>query len=272
MAAPDFYDRLIEPPQPGMTPDEQYRWFYDLWQRTGGYISYIPNLAGLVASVEELNTLVGILTNVTVQFQLDSKANSADLGTMSEQNADDVVITGGSLSSVDIVESNVSGDLAITIGTSTTAKTVGASLHGDVTAVSNSNGSENDLMTYTLLADMLGVNTNYIEIDAWGSFAANANNKRLKLYFGSTVIYDTGAIAANGGAWILHATVAREASADQKAIATIISGNALITAAAQITNPSEDSTTDIIVKTTATAVAANDVTQDGFTVKWYAGI
>lgn len=270
MAAPEFYDRVLEPPRPGMTDDEKFRWLYDLWRRTGGYINFIPNLFGLQASVEELNTLVGIDTNFTVQAQLNSKADAVDLGTMASQNANNVNITGGVLDGVDITNSSVSGDLAVTVGTSLVSATVGASLNTNITAVSNVNAGETTLMNYTLQANMLGNNGDYIDIDAYGTFAANANNKRIRLYFGATVIFDTTAIAANAGSWWIKGKIAREALADQQAITSIISSNALVTPTTSFTDPSESLGGTVLIKVTGLGVASNDITQQGFDVKWFA--
>ena len=69
---PYFYPRLIEPPVvENYTDQTLYRRDYDMWARTGGYDSYIPDLIGLKASVDELNTLVGVNTSTTVQAQLN---------------------------------------------------------------------------------------------------------------------------------------------------------------------------------------------------------
>lgn len=272
MAAPDFKDRVIEPPRPDMDPDDLYLFIYDLWSRTGGYETYIVNLNGLEASVQELNTLVGIDTNTTVQAQLNLKFNTADAGTMAYQNANNVAITGGALSGVTITNSNVSGVLKVKIGAASTLSTCGVSLFTNAGTAANVDNTENNLMTYTLAANSLNAAGVYLDIEVWGTYAANANNKRIRLYFGSQVIFDTSVIAANAGNWYIKAKVMAEASADQKSIATIISSNTLVTPTAQINNLSQDETTPIVIKTTALAVAANDVIQTGFSIKWFAAV
>jgi hypothetical protein len=270
--ANEFADRVIEAPLPSTvrSPDELYRWLYDMWQRTGGFETYIINLNGLVASVQELNTLVGIDTNTTVQDQLNTKANTADIGTLAEQNANSVAITGGALSSVTITNSAVSGNLQVRVGVSATTSKVGASLHTEAADIPTTDNLEDNLMAYSLVSGALGNNGDYVEVEGWGTFAANANNKQVRLYFGSTVIFDTTALALNDGSWIIRAKIMREASADQKSIATVISSNTLLPASSQIMNPSEDDQAPILIKFTGQGVSAGDIIQSGFTVKWFA--
>lgn len=287
MVAPEFADKLIQAPLPNMSGEENYRWLYDLWQRTGGFTTYIVNLKGLQASVAELNTLVGINTNFTVQAQLNTKVDTDDIGTMAAQNSNAVSITGGTIvgitledSQVDlsdgvltlftITNSIVDGDLRIKVGDSTTNARCGASLHTDVASVSNTDNTENNLMTYTLPAKSLNGTGDYLEIKVWGSFASNANNKRIRLYFGATAVFDTGSVAANGGTWVVQALVARETLTSEKSIATLISSNGSISPTSQTATPAENNDNTILIKTTALAVAAGDVTQEGFVVKWFA--
>jgi len=58
----------------------------------------------------------------------------------------------------------------------------------DTTTTGNIGGGEDTLITYTIPASVLASNGDHIEFDTWGSFAANANTKDLKVYFGATVI------------------------------------------------------------------------------------
>src|SRR5258708_339925 len=63
--------------------------------------------------------------------------------------------------------------------------------------ISNSGSAETHLIIYTLAGNDLENNGDILTIKVWGTFAANGNNKILKLKFGSQTILDTGAIAAN---------------------------------------------------------------------------
>ena len=54
------------------------------------------------------------------------------------------------------------------------------------TAVGNVGGGEDNLMTYTLPANTLARNGDYVEVDMWMSMAANGNTKTAEPYFGAT--------------------------------------------------------------------------------------
>ena len=113
---------------------------------------------GLQASVGELNTLVGIRTNEKVQGQIDSKADSADLGTIAQQDANNVSITGGNVSSTNYTDGNISNStitnstVTIPAGATTTTMKVGATLQVNATPVGNVGGGEDTLITYPMLA------------------------------------------------------------------------------------------------------------------------
>lgn len=269
MVAPHFYQPLIEPPSPGMTTDEQFRWLYDVWKRTGGFQNAIANLNGLQASVAELNTLVGINILTTVQAQLNSKADISSLGTMAFQNAIAVAILGGTLNNVAITSSNFSGAVQMLFGSSGVLALPGALINTNVTPTGNVLAVETNLASYSLPSNSLSIDGDFIDIQCYGTFAANANNKQLRLYFGSTLIFDTGAVAANAGSWEIKASVAREDLADQLTIASIISSNALITPTTNLTDPSESLNTPILIRITGTGVANNDILGRGFNVKWF---
>jgi hypothetical protein len=68
----------------------------------------------------------------------------------------------------------------------------------------------------------LGVNGDSYEFEFLGTFAADANNKTIRLYFGGatplsggTKIFDSGALTQNAGAWRLRGRVIRTGAATQ---------------------------------------------------------
>ena len=83
-------------------------------------------------------------------------------------------------------------------------------VHVDTTAVgTDANTAEKDLITYSLPANSLSANGKMVRFKAWGTTAANANTKRIKLYFGSTAIIESGAVSANNSSWTIYGTVVR---------------------------------------------------------------
>lgn len=136
----------------------------------------------------------------------------------------------------------------------------------DTTAASNSGSSETDLITYTVTANTLENNGDIVSVKAWGVFAANANNKTLKLKFGSQTILTTGAVAANDGSWEINATIIRKTPTTQEITASITSSNTSITQSSTRTAGTQDLTTDVIIKCTGQGTSTTDLTEDALVI------
>lgn len=257
--------QIIDAPDPQKirNPTWMYKFLHDLWARTGGNSSAVQNLTGLESSVQELNTLVGIKDNV--QKQLDEKEDSANLGTMAFQDSFGVSINGGT-----IIGTSISGSvITIPVGTSLQNATIGGILHRDMTAVGNVGVGEDTLISYTMPANVLDSDLQHLEILAFGTVAANANNKEIKLKFGSTTVISTGSVAANSGSWEITARIIRVSSVSQKAITNIISDNSLIIDSVNYTTTSETTSNNIVISCTGEATNDNDIVQEGLILKWY---
>ena len=82
-------------------------------------------------------------------------------------------------------------------------------------------GADNVVAVYTIPANAFNVANATATIQAAGSFAANGNTKRVKIFIGcttatigstvvgGTAIADTGAVTTNGGGWSISANVAK---------------------------------------------------------------
>lgn len=136
----------------------------------------------------------------------------------------------------------------------------------DTTAASNSGSGETDLITYTVTANTLENNGDILSVKAWGVFAANANNKTLKLKFGSQTILTTGAVAANDGSWEINATIIRKTPTTQEITASITSSNTSITQSSTRTAGTQDLTTDVIIKCTGQGTSTTDLTEDALVI------
>jgi hypothetical protein len=267
MSAPESHTVILPPPYSGMheNPQDMYKHMYEYWKRTGGYESAISNIKGLKASVKQLNTLIGIRTDETVQQQINLKANKADLGTMASQNANNVNITGGTIDGV-----NISGsDITIVAGSSTESINVAGTLHTDTTERGNIGGGEDILITYPMPANVLNTKGQFLEVTAWGIVAANANNKRIKFKIGSTILLDTTAVAANSGSWVIDAKITRSGTNKEDCITKIVSSNTLIIDSANYVEAAEDMTSNMNIFCTGEATADDDIVQKGMLVKWF---
>ena len=144
----------------------------------------------------------------------------------------------------------------------------GGVINNDITPSTNSGASPTDLITYTLGENALKTTTDYVEIEAFGIFAANGNNKSISLIFGSTTIFSISPTAINGGSWSLKAKIIRRSSTTQE---IIVDGNGTnsVLIKTDYTAGTENLANDLVIKVSATGIATNDITQKNLTIKLY---
>jgi uncharacterized ubiquitin-like protein YukD len=163
----------------------------------------------------------------------------------------------------------VTGTLAIRAGLSTgTIAKVGGVIYNSVTQAGNVGTGEDDLFLYEIPANTLAADKATIVAFAAGTFAANANNKRIKVKFGGTNIYDTTALALNAGDWYIECQIMRTAGSTQKCITTFRSSNATLTTAVDYATGALDLSTPLELKITAEATSNNDVVGEMFRVRF----
>jgi len=144
----------------------------------------------------------------------------------------------------------------------------GGVINNNITPASNTGAGATDLMTYTLGKNIFKTTADYLEIEAFGTFAANANNKSISLIFGSTTIYSIPATSINGGSWSLRAKIIKNKDGTQE---IIVEGNGTnsVLIKTVYTSGSEDLTTKLDIKISATGIATNDIIQRNLTIKLY---
>lgn len=145
---------------------------------------------------------------------------------------------------------------------------LGGVVNNNITSAANSGGGATDLMKYTLGANALKTTTDYVEIEAFGTFAANGNNKSISLIFGSTTIYSIVSTAINSGSWSLRARIIKKTNTTQE---IIVEGNGTnsVLIKTVYTSGAEDLTTALDIKINATGVATNDIVQRNLTIKLF---
>jgi hypothetical protein len=148
---------------------------------------------------------------------------------------------------------------------------LGGVLTTSTTAVGNITGGEDNLITYSLQKNTLQNIGDTLEIIAYGTTAANANAKTIKLIIGSTTLFTTGAVAFNNKDWCLRCTLIRTAAATQQAITTFQGDFALLTNTADFVTGTEDFTTSLTIKCTGTSggSATDDIIQKGLVIKLF---
>lgn len=228
----------------------------------GAYSGFTTNTLLQVGNYASWNnaTIAGIFAQSSSNRVLDL------VGTLGQTA--DIIKAFNDTASVDLFNLTAAGIVASVAGASTSQVRHGGVLRVNTTAASNTGTGATDLISYSLPASTLGTNNDFIEIEAWGTYAANANNKTVTLEFGATTLYTTGAVAQNGGAWSIKARVVRTGATTQDAIATIIASGS-VGDDATFTTPAETLSSAVTIKCTATGGASSDITQEGLIVKWY---
>ena len=130
-------------------------------------------------------------------------------------------------------------------------------LNAQTGPISSSGSAETNLVTYTLDPGTLGKLTSSILIFASGKTAANANNKTIKLIFGSTTLFTSGALALNNKDWTLQAELIYNGGSSQISWAQFqSSGSAAIITT---TTATEAFATSQVLKITGTGTATSDI-------------
>lgn len=196
----------------------------------------------------------------------------------------EVVVNDGSLSNLDFrVETDnnpkklwvdASADTAYTRAGGSTSDTANARIGGYLNVDNTTQGTtavttEETLLSFSLPAFSMGVNGQGVRIKAWGTTAANGNNKTVRLKFGATNVMTTGPVASNNETWHFEAEVFRTGGATQDAVSFVSFFNGVITQA-QITNPAETLTGAVTIAVSGQngTAAANDIVAEGFTVEY----
>lgn len=129
---------------------------------------------------------------------------------------------------------------------------------------STNSGSEQDLQSITLPAGLLVTAKDVVSFEMVFTFAANATTKQIKAYLGSTAIFDSGALAFNGGSATLYGTIVRTGAATQRVSVTFAGNTTLLAATSQYTDVTETLANALALKGTVTlglGAAANDAIQ-----------
>jgi hypothetical protein len=140
---------------------------------------------------------------------------------------------------------------------------VANTLNVATTAVGNVGTGEDDLASFTVPAATLAVNGDRLEFEAAGTFAATANNKRIRVKFGATTIFDTGVLAITSASdWQISGTIVRTGAATQKCVVTWECSDTSLNPVPDYTTAAETLSGTVILKLTGEATANNDIVQE----------
>jgi hypothetical protein len=135
--------------------------------------------------------------------------------------------------------------------------------------VGNLGAGEDDLSSYSVPAALLNVNGDSLTFEAAGTITSNVNAKRLRVRFGATVIFDSGAAGFPISAalnWTIAGRIIRTGAATQKALVSLTTNNASLAAYASYATATETLSGAVTLKLTGEAVSDNDIVQELMTV------
>jgi hypothetical protein len=248
---------------------------------TGGAI----HLTGII--IEAFSTYVGVASQQNVgiacfedivlgsdkKLILESSFSGGTTGTITKGDTYLSWISASSRLDTYINNTNTNQQTALShgviAGTSTTYAKVGGTINVNTTVVGNVGAGEDDLMTYSVPANALATNGDRIEFEMAGTFAANGNNKRVRIKYGATTLLDTTALAFNNADWSAKGQIIRTGAATQKAFCVFRSGSALLNSTSDYTTPAETLSGAVTLKATGEATSNNDITEEMFTVEWH---
>ena len=124
--------------------------------------------------------------------------------------------------------------------------------------IGNAAGTETTLSETIVSQGTLAKSESSILIFACGKTAANANNKTIRLFFGTTEIFTTGSVALNGVDWTLQAEIVRTSDVTQIAWIQFFSTSTL-TQKTTVTTASVNLAQNQTIEITGQGVAASDV-------------
>lgn len=139
---------------------------------------------------------------------------------------------------------------------------------GDSFSGQNSGSTETNLYSSTLNVRTLATNGDSYILETAGAFAGNTNNKRIKVKFGSCVMFDFSSMPLNGGNWSIRARVTRISASIESYAVNYLSSNATLPVNVQTGRCTEDLTTALTFAVTGTGTATADITYESGTRQW----
>lgn len=134
----------------------------------------------------------------------------------------------------------------------------------DVSTIGNVGTGVDNLLSFVIVANALANTGDYCEFDSFGEFENNANNKTLRIVYGATTIFNTGAVAFGTSAlanWRINAKIIRTGATAQKCIVTFWSNDVTTPFLQEIFITGEDNGVNRTVQFTGEATATDDITQ-----------
>lgn len=209
-------------------------------------------------------------TTKKLKFSVGAQATASELTLAAGAQTASRTLSVPVLSADAVLAVLIANLLAIPAGGATSATVkVGGALAYSTTTTGNVGGGEDTLMTTTVAANTLAANGDSLEAVCAGTFGASANNKRLRVRFGSTVIFDSGALAATLATdWTLEIQVIRTGAATQKCNVRLTTSFATLLAFCDYSTAGETLSGALALAVTGEGTADNDIVAETWKVCW----
>lgn len=146
---------------------------------------------------------------------------------------------------------------------------VGGRLHTDLATAQNVSTGETLLNRYAMPANSLNENGQSVEIASAGIFAATGGNKRLRVYLGASVIFDTGLLPITTlSSWAFTTRIYRVNATSQKIITIFQASNTTPTNLTAYQTAAENLATGLNLDLTGQAGATGDISSDIYQIDW----
>jgi hypothetical protein len=156
-------------------------------------------------------------------------------------------------------------------GTSSTVLPAITTASRQTTAAGNVGTGEDNLMTYAMPANSFSAATKGVRIKAWGTAANNADTKTLRLYFGTTELYEAALTTNQASFWEFEAIVFSTSTGIDLQDSWVNFnqyGTTAVSDAKTVNGMTQDEESAITIKCTGEATSDNDIVQEGLFVEF----
>lgn len=156
-----------------------------------------------------------------------------------------------------------SGQVTIRPGESSANAKVGGCIADFISDAGNTGTSETDLFSKTFAANVLNGDGNKLMGSMGGILMNSASTKQLKLYFGGTVIFDSGALTTSAAAsWDIRFLIMQQGSTAKCSVSFTSSGTSLLATSTYMAVTSLNFGSSLTLKLTGTAAGTGAATDD----------
>ena len=224
------------------------------------YVSVVNIGAGDVSFVASGTTLSGPITSLP--------GNVIGSAMFFYKTTTQIYVLGGGMTLFSSIIIN--GLISLKAGNSAgTIAKAGGCIHTNTTTTGNIGTGEDTLFSYSVPANTLNTNKDTLVATASGTFATSVNNKRLRVKFGATTIFDSGALAITSAAdWVLEIEIIRTGTTTQKCNVRLNTSSSVLLATVDYATAAETLSGAVSLIVTGEATADNDIVGEMFKIRW----